>query len=233
MYWRTFYVQKSGNSTDEYEDAFAASAKLGRFAIADGATESAFASEWARLLVERFVEEPFRHKTQFANWLPDVQKRWLKAVNGKKLPWYAESKFEQGAFATFLGLVLTKTRWRAVAVGDSCLFQIRDGKLVTGFPVTRSDDFNNAPKLIGSRSPPKELQSQADGKWQSKDHFYLMTDALAQWFIRNNEKGKRPWREVERISAGKDKKAFVEWIDSLRTKEGLRNDDVTLMIIGL
>ena len=36
---------------------------------------------------------------------------------------------EQGGFATFLGLVVQPTCWQAIAVGDSCLFQVREGRL--------------------------------------------------------------------------------------------------------
>src|SRR6266404_6244133 len=48
--WHAFAVPKRGNSTEEYEDAFAANPNAGRFAIADGASESSFASLWAKLL---------------------------------------------------------------------------------------------------------------------------------------------------------------------------------------
>src|SRR4051812_41117456 len=104
--WRAFHVAKHGNSHDEYEDAFAADAETGRFAIADGASESSFAGLWARLLVQGFVHPVLTDGPP--DWLAPLRKRWAKEVDALELPWYAEEKREQGAHATFLGVLLKK-----------------------------------------------------------------------------------------------------------------------------
>jgi len=41
--WRALGLPKRGHSAEEYEDAFAGDPKVGRFAVADGASESSFA----------------------------------------------------------------------------------------------------------------------------------------------------------------------------------------------
>ena len=61
-----------------------------------------FAGLWARLLAEGFVAA--RRPRDLAGWLGDARRRWAAEVMGLELPWYAEMKREQGAFATFLGL---------------------------------------------------------------------------------------------------------------------------------
>src|SRR5262245_6886802 len=104
MEFRTLWLPKRGNAVDEYEDASAGDPARGRFAIADGATESAFAGIWARLLVEGFVRDDVPHLGRWTHWLPPLQERLLTEVGGQEMPWYAESKLEEGAFATFLGL---------------------------------------------------------------------------------------------------------------------------------
>ena len=48
---------RTGNAAEECEDAFACNDPAGRFAVADGASESIFAGEWARLLCEAFVAD--------------------------------------------------------------------------------------------------------------------------------------------------------------------------------
>lgn len=48
----TFRLHKRGNAPEEYEDAAAADLPAGRFAVADGATESSFAREWAKILAD-------------------------------------------------------------------------------------------------------------------------------------------------------------------------------------
>jgi len=74
IHYHEFSVVKRGNTDDEYEDAFKGDESSGRFAVADGATGSAFAKEWARHLVEQFVE----------SWYCDPDEwwtRWLPASN--------------------------------------------------------------------------------------------------------------------------------------------------------
>src|SRR5205814_9053435 len=56
--WRSFHVPKQGHTAAEYEDGWAAAPESGRFAIADGASESAFAGAWARTLVDAAVQMP-------------------------------------------------------------------------------------------------------------------------------------------------------------------------------
>src|SRR6266536_5305824 len=119
--WHAFHLAKRGHAAEEYEDALAVDPASGRFAVADGASESSFAAPWARLLAEGFVTasgNPWRG----LDWLVAPRQRWADAVHALALPWYAEIKRDQGAFATLLGLAFRPPRrgrsgtWRALAV---------------------------------------------------------------------------------------------------------------------
>ena len=57
-----------------------------------------------------------------------------------------------------------------------------------------------------------------------------MTDALAQWFLQAHEGG-RPALGGRRAGAFRQEpdEAFAAWIEELRDREGMRNDDVTLV----
>ena len=81
-------------------------------------------------------------------------------------------------------------------------------------------------KRPAPRSRLREKVTSAAGSWQGGDHFYLMTDALAAWFLREHEAGGRPWRRLEELDHGL---AFARWVDELRRSHALRNDDVTLL----
>jgi hypothetical protein len=235
--WHAFRLAKAGNAPEEYEDAFAAAA--GRFAVADGASEASFAADWARLLAEGFVAAPGKPWRDLA-WLPPLRQRWAAAVDGRALPWYAESKREAGAFATLVGLDVRPAeekgpgRWRALAVGDSCLFHTRRGRVLAAFPLECSTAFGSQPPLLGSRpaeaEPAREL---ARGKYRAGDRFLLMTDALAQWFLAQDEQGTCPAEEVAGLlAAAEPEAAFAAWVAG-RRGQGLRNDDVTLLIVDL
>jgi hypothetical protein len=240
--WRALHLPKRGHAAEEYEDAFAADPGAGRFAVADGASESAFAALWARLLTEGFVGG-VRTPWGKAEWLAPVRQRWAGEVDPQTLPWYAELKREQGAFATLLGLALRPPRegrpgrWRALAVGDSCLLRLHDGELVDAFPLDRSADFDTAPPLVGSRPANGARRSaarQACGTWRAGDRFLLLTDALAQWALRRTEEDREPWDELGPLfAAANPQEAFAVWIEELRDRDQLRNDDVTLVTVGL
>jgi hypothetical protein len=236
--WWAFALPKEGHSPEEYEDAFAG--KSGRFAIADGASESSFAAEWAKLLVEGFVRA--REGAIAPSWLNPLRERWAAQVDGLELEWFGEEKRRQGAFATFLGLIIKKPRhgkegrWKALAVGDSCLFQLRQDRLLAAFPVRRSADFGSRPLLLGSRCPTgREGIAPADvrfGKWRPGDRFFLMTDALAEWFLRYHEKRRKPWRALLR-RLNEPNARLEEFIEQLRAENEIKNDDVTLLVIDL
>jgi hypothetical protein len=174
---------------------------------------------------------------------PSVQAGWHGGWTGENgVPWYLEPGLLQGAFATFLGLVIEEEGWHALAVGDSCLFQVRQGELVRSFPITRAADFGNAPWLVGSRTSPGEVPLkygvQTQGDWVPRDRFWLMTDALAQWFLGRVEAGGKPWLVLDPLlhnAGGVDaaSEAFAAWVEGLRAARQLRNDDVTLLAVSL
>ncbi|HYT87494.1 MAG TPA: protein phosphatase 2C domain-containing protein [Gemmataceae bacterium] len=237
LFCQAFSLPKRGNSAEEYEDAAAADPRRGRFAIADGAAESSFAALWAQLLVTGFATAESTDLTPWLNWLPALQQRWDATVSGRALPWFAEMKLQQGAFATFLGVIVEPARWRAVAVGDSCLFQIRRGRLHRAFPLTSADGFGTTPWLVGSRTSCgaalEDRSQRAEGDWQTGDRLWLMTDALALWFLEEVERCRGPWQELEGLlRAATPRDAFVEWVGKQRDACRLRNDDVTLMVIN-
>jgi hypothetical protein len=242
LLWRSFQVSRRGLAPEECQDAGAADALRRRFAVADGASESAYCGLWARLLVEDFVAG---NGVDHASWmasLPALQGRWSREVDPRPgdppLPWFVEERLRAGAFATFLGLSVEPAadeagwHWHALAVGDSCLFQVRSGALVTSFPVQHTADFSSTPWLVGSRTAARGLH-QASGPAQAGDRLYLMTDAMALWFLRFAEFGARPWEDLERLLAETDDTRFAAWVETLRQAHLLRDDDVTLLGVGL
>src|SRR5205814_9099945 len=77
VHWRTFLVPKDGHTAGECEDAVAGDPAAGRFEVADGASESFAAGEWARLLCEAFVEGG-----PVADWLATPREAWKRAAAG-------------------------------------------------------------------------------------------------------------------------------------------------------
>jgi hypothetical protein len=239
----TFWLPRRGNTPGEYEDAFALDEASGRYAVADGATEGCFTGLWARLLVKDFVAGAECEASLWTSSLPAVQERWDTDVRSRDLDWDAEHWVEQGASAAFLGVMLTTSpqgtrQWRAVAVGDTCLFHTRGSILLRAFPLDRSGQFNNRPRLVGSRMPLGEVHKRqrhwSDGCGQPGDRLWAMTDALAKWCLVEHEAGSDPWRELESLlDSPQTQDHFADWIEGLRGSGRLLNDDVTVLAIRL
>jgi len=240
---RACWLAKRGNSPEEYEDAFAADDVAGRYAIADGATESSFSGLWARLLVDQFVQDSGGDPLRWTERLPALQDQLHTHISRRPLPWYAEAQLLQGSFATLLGVVLTVSEdaeytWQAVAVGDSCLFHTRGTDLLGVFPLNRAEQFGNMPHLVGSRTSADVIREKRALLTQShalpNDRLWMMTDALAHWCLKEHEAGRNSWAELEWLLAPpQPDESFAAWIEELRDKRELHNDDVTLLAVRL
>lgn len=246
---QAFKVPKAGLSKEYYEDAFEPQFPKGRavegeghccrFAAADGATEAAFSGPWARQLV-RALRKSGPDRDLFVQALPDLQDRWSRMATRRPLAWYAEEKVRQGSFAAVLALELSDGNahgaggsWKALAVGDTCLFQVRGTSLIRSFPISAAAAFNNQPLLISTNPQANsasldEIQL-VEGTWLTADHFYLMTDALACWFLTVTEDGNAPWHLLSRFGTNAEHIKFPSFVDNLRAEHAIRNDDCTLM----
>lgn len=235
---KAFCCPKSGNSAEEYEDAWAhrrASIPAAvRVAVADGATESSFAKLWAVLLAESFVRSELAD-AEFFERLEPARRLWRRRLAGRPLPWFASEKAAQGAFAAFLGVQIDahQNRWTALAVGDCCLLQVdnvgKKMRVVKAFPLQKSSQFTMSPYLIGSRSNGDRLDERiqiSKGSLRDGDMLLLATDALAAWLLKQHEDGRPLWNWLYRKLGTPE--SFAAMVAYGR-KNGLRNDDFTLV----
>lgn len=241
-----FWAPKIGNTEEEYEDAFFPKQKFeGRrdtfnFAIADGATESSFSALWARLLVKA-VGAGRLSPNSIEPALSKLKSCWDHSVSKKTLPWFAEEKARVGAFSTLLGLFLRESeeegrQWEAFAIGDSCLFQVRGDHLLLRFPLCNAEEFTSRPILLSSREQigdGRESIKRHYGEWNYEDHFFMMTDALAHWFLTRYELGEKPWVLLQSLGSRDFPADFRSWLNELRKSNSLKNDDVTLWRINI
>ncbi len=82
--------------------------------------------------------------------------------------------------------------------------------------------FNNRPALLASNPiynarVVDNLQA-AQGRWMPDDAFYLMTDALAAWFLAEAEKGERPWAILRDLGPRDQIADFIELVSRNRNK---------------
>ncbi|WP_433539815.1 hypothetical protein ACQP10_24980 [Streptosporangium sandarakinum] len=228
-----------------------------RMAVSDGASESALAGRWARSLTRWFVQAPSgtaRSADEFAGQVVNAVRSWeatlgdyvaKREAEGRPIQWYEQPKLDRGAYATLLTVDFSvppceeavpepaeEIVWYAAAMGDSALFHVRDGKLVTAFPMTHSGDFNLTPDLVNSRTMDADLIAGRvrlhKGTLRQGDDVYMCTDAVAAWFLTEAERGCRPW-ELLRDLGTRDGQDFATLVREERASGRMRNDDVTLL----
>lgn len=239
---KVFWLEKDAREREQYQDAYAQDAERGLAAIADGVTSGIFSGAWARLLTAAVVADPpTLESPAFADWLGEQRAAWRAAIDTSRLTWYQRPKMADGGMTTLLwieflpdGLTdsgLPKYRGRSFAIGDSCLFHLRDGALLACFPLTTAADFASNPAVLRSVDrqvdPLLEFQSR-ELICQPGDLFVLCTDAVALWAMRQYEAGGDvDWARYWDLSEAD----WREEICGLREAGAMRYDDSTVLLL--
>lgn len=220
-------LPKSDRDPHENEDSVAQNLAAGRFAISDGASTSARSEVWSRLLTDSFAggADPLAPQV-----LTELRQQWWGRVFHRSLAWFAQEKLIQGGAATFVGLQVLYGTYRMTAVGDSCLFHIREQTILLAAPLDRWGQFSRSPDLVSTRidAPPlREELWQGGGEYREGDIFLLATDAVAKHLLRvYRERGALlPIPEVSGSGA-----RFVDFVRRERGR-GLDNDDTTVCVV--
>ena len=239
----TFGFPAAATAPKEYEDAFAADAEAGRFALADGATESSFAALWAQLLVNDFVQNA---ACDIDNWkasLSALQEQWYASVRrpshsrGTSRPSWSRERLRRSWASRWCA-----ARWHSSLGGDGGgrHLPLSHPRLDAPPRVSpwSSRTSSMTPPLLGSRMSPEAIQKtpalHLHGDGLADDRLWMMTDALVQWCLMEHEGGRDPWGEIDSILAQPEpQRRFAAWIDELRFSRQLHNDDVTLLLIIL
>jgi hypothetical protein len=158
----------------------------------------------------------------------ETDAHWLDPAPAVLLP--AQCSSEEAAAPE----TATTGHWRALAIGDTCLFHVRGEELVQVGPLQKSDEFDSRPVLLASRGPQQLAGSDTHvrmlgGTWQGRDTFYLVTDALAKWILEQHENGVSPWQVLQELGTDDEEVPFERLVADLRSSKALHNDDTTLL----
>ncbi len=217
---RGHWLPRAGASESEYEDAFEGPLRDGsrhHVANADGATESAYAGQWARALVAAACST-----LPLAQAIEEARRAFAQgmASSASDLPWYANAKMAEGAHACVLAVTIEAGgQWSASAVGDCCLLLASGEGVRFGWPIGEASAFDHRPDLVSSRLDkviPEILH--ATGVLGKEEMMLLCTDAVAAYVLERGADG----------VIGLDEAGFEKWVERAR-RDGMRNDDVTVI----
>ncbi|GAB4161499.1 MAG: hypothetical protein Tsb0033_19050 [Winogradskyella sp.] len=209
-----------------------------KFAISDGVSKSFFPKIWADVLVNEWVNKKWNSDNEFIN---HCQKIWLtqvtEIVKRPDAKWFTKNAFnrKESGLATFVGLRFFKKKndwyWKADALGDSFLFfvpnKFKDFSKECIVLSSKQEPivFDNFPDYLSSLGNNHKGEKQFKEKPLTSGTFYLMTDALAEWFI--NEKN----IAISKIEVWQNQKDFERFVDEERHNEKLGNDDSAILTI--
>jgi len=236
-------MPKEGAGAEECEDAVGVNVEALRFALADGATEAFDAGSWARALAEGWVraEAAPLAVEEFRRWVASEGGRLRESWAGRELPWYAEEKARAGSFAAFVGVGFEEEgrglRWRAVALGDACLVQLRGGAMLAAMPLSRAEEFNSSPALVPSHEAALggalAHAVTAGGAAAAGDTFLLLSDAAAAWFFKLFE-GRAPLlEEFDSWLAASENEALAGLFRREREAGRIKDDDVAVVRVKI
>ncbi len=236
----SFQRQKKGNSAREWEDGAGHSET--RFVVVDGATEAYDSLRWVEQLVSSFVHNgPPITPDAFTGWFEAMQRQWVAEAPTRFASVIEEYKFRtDGSFATFVGGTLSgldgpQPRWEAAALGDTVLFHVRAGRLLSHFPALSVDDFGLVPDGVDTR--PGALRQMlarltfGSGQLLAGDLLFVATDAFAHWMLQQVAADQDTlWRTLAELDHDV---TFTDLVADQRSGGLLRNDDVTLLRVRL
>lgn len=233
-----FITSKESELYSDCADHYAHNKQIHKFAISDGVSKSFFPKIWSDILVNKYVNQKEWEEKEF---IIASQKEWQskidEIVSKPDVKYYTRNAYNRKspALATFVGLQFfeKEKKWIAQALGDSFLFFVP--KDCTDFEsgITKLSskpepiEFDNFPDYLSSIGnthkglPTKKIK---DGLL-NEGTFYLMTDALAEWFLQNAEQA------IQKISNIESQEQFLTTIEDERSTNRLHDDDSALMVI--
>jgi hypothetical protein len=237
MLLQHFLLQKSDSHTSECEDAIQFDLELGRFAVADGATEGFDSGRWANILVEGWVKSNSVIRTidEFQLWLNEQSQLLQKDWSTRTLPWYAEEKARSGSYAAFVGVDVNykELMWRAVALGDTCLVHIRNSEIFKALPLSSLEQFNSSPILVSSLpSMQRETINHVvidSGSIESGDELLLLSDAIAMWYLKMHRDNRELIAKFESLLSSSNRELLINFFEEERRLNRLKDDDIAIV----
>lgn len=221
-------------------DRYAYNKSQNKFAISDGVSKSFFPKIWADVLVNQWVSKIWNTDKEF---IERCQNEWLnqvtKIVNKPDVKWFTKNAFNrrEPGLATFVGLrfykINKKWYWKADTLGDSFLFfvpkEIKDFSKECIVLSSKQEPivFDNFPDYLSSLGSNHKGQKQLKENTLTTGTFYLMTDALAEWFLSEKDNA------INKINVWQNQKDFERFVDEERHNEKLGNDDSAILTIKI
>lgn len=244
---RAFITHKKAEHFADCQDRFSINTDTKSAAVSDGMSQSIFQKIWAEILADTYTKDTCWHPSEDIEnkkvreelsviWRERVDNRLRELQEEGKLTYLAEGMLAQGksAGATLAGVRFNGQSWNGDVLGDTCVIEVQNDKIVQIHTSQDTDTFDNYPDYYDS-NPLKEGKGKPraiSGQLQPDGLLLIVSDPFSDLFceLLKQDEAKVP-ALIARLLSLKTHEEFENLIFDLRTNAHMHNDDSTLVII--
>jgi hypothetical protein len=209
-----------------------------RIALSDGAAVSYNSKNWAKVLVDYFIETGNFSATDIKK---AIKIYYAKEFNFNSMTLIQKRGLSLGSYATFLGAQYNSidNYINILAVGDSIAVLLNKESIIESFPYISSIQFHKSPQMLSTNGRNNLFFMRSANvsrfykMWNlntvERPALLCMTDALGELALKEMESGNYLiWEELLSIS---NMKEFKNFIQIKRDNKMIKIDDTTLISI--
>ena len=241
MVIRAFITHKQAELFSDCQDRFGVNPDTKSIAVSDGMGSTWQQKIWAQLLVDTYTDS--------TDWYPSndtikpLCQTWrakvadfiqnLKETNAPENMIYRnERNFAEGrsAGATFVGIRFNKNNWKGSVLGDSCLIEW-DGYEAKFNTSQDSETFDSYPDYFDSDASKegKGVPKPIEGIMTEGKYLLLVSDPFSEFLLEHSKQGNIA-KYIQQLLSLTTHDVFETLVSEWR-KEGMHNDDTTLVIV--
>lgn len=238
---KAFITHKISENFTDCQDRFGINPNTKAIAVSDGVSATWQQKIWAQLLVDTFVSYHFwtPSKETIEPLCNEWRERVIESIQSLKdtnapesIIYRNERNLIEGssAGATFVGIRFNGKEWSGSVLGDSCLIEwngheakfhtSQDGESFDNFP-----DYFDSNVLKEGRGTPKSI----GGTLANGDCLLLVSDPLSDFLLGKYNQG-YGWQYIAQLLGIPSHEEFEDLVEKWR-KEGMHNDDTTLVVV--
>ena len=235
---KAFITHKLRENFSDCQDRFSINPDTKSVAVADGMSQSIFQKIWAQLLTDQYV----KYKEWVPNeastielsplWHEEVKKNLEEQKQKGKDPYRAENMIAEGkgACATLVGIRFEDHKWICDVLGDSSLIEInRSTGEICNIYSSQEGEYDNYPDYFDSVNGKLYGKLRAFSGELAKGTILLLVSDPFTEYINRFKQNEEPF-PIKKMLEVASHEQYEAYVDTLR-KEGMHNDDSTLVII--
>lgn len=246
---QAYILHKESEKFSSCDDNFNFDTKKLNFAVCDGSSSDFFSKIYSRVLSDKYSEiggEMFS-----SSIISELNNQWREMVKEEiegagcrpgSFPFVHYQRRDPGC-STFVCLSFhsddTNPTFDFYALGDSMVFFIPKGEYIPKLQISSdsNDDYSFNPDVHFGYTPPiassystkwLDLMKKEIGNKLTEGSFVMVTDAIAEWLLRNDGMSKED--KFKEILSVDSQEKFTSYVREIRDN-GAHMDDMTLLKI--